>query len=159
MGPFYLNSLVLNGSPEDRVMQKSKNLSKVMLFYVCGGFMSFFCSNGRSSVVIKCDLTRQTPCEMSKALAPCLQRPVPVGEPSRTQFRKLGLMLVLLKIATSFLQKHGLQENWSLYQDQLSFRGEASDLFVTLFSVQSVLTLRNVKSYISEWCRCSVASI
>lgn len=95
---------------------------------------SFFCSKGRSSVVIKCDLTRQTPCEMFKALAPCLQRPVPVGEPSRAQFRKLGLMLVLLKIATSFLQKHGLQENGSLYQDQLSFRVKASDRFVPVLS-------------------------
>lgn len=152
MAPIYLNSSVLNGSPENRVMQKSNNLSKVLLLYVCGGFMSFFCSNGRSSVVpvIKCDLTRQTPCEMFKALAPCLQRPVPVGEPSCARFRKLGLMLVLLKIATSFLQKHSLQENWSLYQDQLSFRVNASDWFVTLFSVQSVLMFRNVKSYISE---------
>lgn len=111
-----------------------------MLLYVCGGFLSFFCSNGRSTVVIKCDLRRKTHCEMFKALAPCLQWPVPVGEPSCTRFRKLGLMLVLLKIATSFLQKHGLQENWSLYQDQLSFRVKALDWFVALFSVQSVLT-------------------
>lgn len=141
-GPFLfeLLGIEVNGSPENRVMQKSNNLSKVIFLYVCGGLMSFFCSNGRSSVVIKCDSTRQTPCEMFKALAPCLQRPVPVGEPSRARFRKLGLMLVLLKIATSFLQKHGLQENWSLYRDQLSFRVKASDWFVALFSVQNVLT-------------------